>query len=466
MSRWAGTVALVALLAGMPTAIAQPSNYHPGTFEVPWGATAQAAARPTQQSRSGQVYSVAGLPLGSRVQFNSADYREYKCSPSEQFAGYTWCQKTRQEKDRRGSLNVTYSLLHSQDGTIFYVNRFQEPAFLNANEADAAIRQYSSTIGEKADVKRLPRRQGLPEGTLATWGKIALEPLDSNSINTLADGISPKVGYLVDFIGNFARSAKEGLPIYRVTGSAGFLWVASFDQRGRGTLRITAIDLSPASVSPPNEAPSGTEQAPGPNTTTATAPAAAPAPAPAAAPAPAQGANREADVARPDAVKAAETAKPEAEVAQSETSKRDEQAANDQLERLSAERVKLNSLVQQLEVDKAAAEGKARIMELVAYGSGLIALLAIVSSIFFAGRKKAVTVESQKTASETKPSAFKDSPVDKIQPTSDAPPTKPSDSDYALLEISSNPDASTTDTIETGVSEIRRLPKEMLQKSE
>ena len=36
--------------------------------------------------------------------------------------------------------------------------------------------------------------------------------------------------------------------------------------------------------------------------------------------------------------------------------------------------------------------------------SGVIALLAIVSSIFFASRKKAVTVEPQKTASETKPS--------------------------------------------------------------
>src|SRR5262245_48928618 len=455
MSRWAGRIAL-AWLAGMSTAIAQPSNDHSRTFGVPRGATAQATARPTQQSRSGQVYSVAGLPLGSRVQFNSADYREYKCSPSEQFAGYTWCQKTRQEKDRRGSLNVTYSLLHSQDGTIFYVNRFQEPAFLSANEADAAIRQYSSTIGEKADIKRLPRRQGLPEGTLATWGKIALEPLDSGSINTLADGKSPKVGYLVDFIGNFARSAKEGLPIYRVTGGAGFLWVASFDQRGRGTLRITAIDLSPASVSPPNEAASGTEQATEPNTT----------PTPTPAPAAAQDANREADVARQDAVKAVETAKLEAEVAQSETSKRSEQAANDQLERLSAERVKLNSLVQQLEVDKAAAEGKARIMESVAYGSGLIALLAIVSSIFFAGRKKAVTVEIQNTASETKPPAFKDSPVEKVQPTSDAPPTKPSDSDAALLEISPKSDASTMDTIETSDSDIRRLPKEMLQKSE
>ena len=170
MSRWAGMVALACLLTGTSTAIAQTSNDHPRSFDVPQ-ALAQATTRPAQQSRSVQVYSVAGLPLGSRVQFESADYREYKCSPSEQFAGYTWCQKTRQEKDRRGALNVTYSLLHSQDGTIFYVNRFQEPAFLSANEADSAIRQYSSKIGEKA-VKSVSHDLRLLLGSLTTCNGI------------------------------------------------------------------------------------------------------------------------------------------------------------------------------------------------------------------------------------------------------------------------------------------------------
>ena len=143
MSKWSGIVALACLLAGMTTtSIAQNSTDHPQTF----GATAQATTRPAQQSGPGHLYSVAGLTLGSRVQFDGTDYREYKCSPSEQFAGYTWCQKTRQEKDRRGSLTVANSLLHSQDGSVFYVNRFQEPAFFTPNEADAAIRQYSTKI--------------------------------------------------------------------------------------------------------------------------------------------------------------------------------------------------------------------------------------------------------------------------------------------------------------------------------
>ena len=126
---------------------------------------------------------VAGLGLGSRVQFDSSDYREYKCNPSDQFDGFTWCQKTRQE---RGFANVTYSILHSQDGTVVYVNRFQEPAFFGQNEAEDAIRQHSTKLGEKAQIKKLPRQRGIPEGILATWGKVVLEPLDNDSIKTLA----------------------------------------------------------------------------------------------------------------------------------------------------------------------------------------------------------------------------------------------------------------------------------------
>jgi hypothetical protein len=47
---------------------------------------------------------------------------------------------------------------------------------------------------------------------------------------------------LIDFIGNFSNSARWGLPIYRVSGGPGFIWAASFDPEGRGTLRFFAID--------------------------------------------------------------------------------------------------------------------------------------------------------------------------------------------------------------------------------
>jgi hypothetical protein len=191
------------------------------------------------------VYAVSGVALGTTVPLGSSAYREYECGLSDQFDGFIWCQKTRKEKERRGKFNATYSILHSRDGTAVYVNRYQEPAFFGANEADNDIHQYSRKIGEPPRITRMPHRAGFPTGILASWGKVELEPLDDDNIKALAEGrrLTTK-GYFIDFIGDFNRSAKEGLPIYRLSGGPGFVWIASFDQKGRGSLRLTAVDAS------------------------------------------------------------------------------------------------------------------------------------------------------------------------------------------------------------------------------
>jgi hypothetical protein len=149
------------------------------------------------------VYAVSGVALGTTVPLGSSGYREYECSPSDQLDGFTWCQKTRKEKERRGKFNATYSILHSRDGAAVYVNRYQEPAFFGANEADNDIQQYSRKIGEPPRITRMPHRAGFPTGILASWGKVELEPLDDDNIKALAEGRRPTTkGYFIDFIGN------------------------------------------------------------------------------------------------------------------------------------------------------------------------------------------------------------------------------------------------------------------------
>jgi len=66
----------------------------------------QQEPQPTGSQRS--VYAVGGMALGATVQSESSAYREYKCGPSDQFDGFTWCQKTRKEKERRGTFSATY----------------------------------------------------------------------------------------------------------------------------------------------------------------------------------------------------------------------------------------------------------------------------------------------------------------------------------------------------------------------
>src|SRR5206468_7801828 len=162
----------------------------------------------------------------------------------DQFDGLTWCQKTRSDKERRRSYIAAYSLLHSRDGNILYINRTQEPAVFNPKEVEVNIQRYSRKIGESPRIMKMPHRGSLPDGLIAVWGKIMLEPLDQESIKILADGKGPRKGLLIDFLGNFTRSAKEGLPIYRIDGGPGFIWAASFDQKGRGTLRLAAVNVS------------------------------------------------------------------------------------------------------------------------------------------------------------------------------------------------------------------------------
>jgi hypothetical protein len=207
--------------------------------------TANAQVRPGEPiAGQAPTYAVDGLALGSKVKFESAAYRDYKCSPSEQFDGFTWCQRWRRDSERRGSFEATYSILHAKDGTVVYANRHQQPAFFDAGETDRDIQNYSRRFGETPRITRIPRRAGTSDAILATWGKVELEPLDNDSVRSLAEGKSPRKGLLVDFLGNFTRSAQEGLPIYRIVGGAGFVWAASFDQRGRGTLRFAAVDPS------------------------------------------------------------------------------------------------------------------------------------------------------------------------------------------------------------------------------
>src|SRR6516165_848567 len=199
-------------------------------------------------------YAVDGLAVGTRLNFGSASYREYKCSPSDQFDGLRWCQKTRTDKERRGPYIAAYSLLHSKNGNLSYISRSQEPAFFNPNEAELNIQRYSRKLGESARILKMPHRSGLPDGVIAVWGKITLEPLDQGSIKTLADGKNPRKGFLIDYLRDFTRSAKQGLPVYRIDGGPGFIWAASLDQKGRGTLRLAAVDVS-GFAPPPDSVP-------------------------------------------------------------------------------------------------------------------------------------------------------------------------------------------------------------------
>jgi hypothetical protein len=202
------------------------------------------------------AFSVAGLALGGRVNFDSREYRQYNCAPSDQFDGFTWCHAKKDERERRGLFNAYYAILHSRDGTAVYINRFQEPAFWEDDEIEKDIKLYSRKIGGEPRILKMQSQRGLPGGIIAVWGKIALEPLDNESRKLVAAGSSVSSvnrGVLIDFLGNYERSAREDLPLYRITGGPGFAWAGS-NKNGRGLLRFLAIN--PAEFYPSSHAAS------------------------------------------------------------------------------------------------------------------------------------------------------------------------------------------------------------------
>jgi hypothetical protein len=191
-------------------------------------------------------YIVDGLALGDQVKLGTKPYQRYQCSPSDEFPGLLSCNE--QHKTRVGDqypdqeVTRSHSVLQSQEGAV-YVNSYFEPAFFDPNGIQNEIDRMSSKFGRQARIIQTPQREGLPNAVIAIWGAIELEPLTPEEISVVASGGSHP-GILVSFLGDLNRSAKAGVPVYRLAGGAGFLWAATFDQNGRGVLRYLAIDPS------------------------------------------------------------------------------------------------------------------------------------------------------------------------------------------------------------------------------
>jgi hypothetical protein len=186
-------------------------------------------------------YAVDGLALGAQVKSGSERYQRYQCSPSDQFSGFISCNEEHTTPGKE--VTRSHSILQSQDGAAYYINSYFEPAFFDPNDIQNEINRMSSEFGQQARVIQMPQREGLPNAVMAIWGAIQLEPLNPDELSKVASGGSHP-GILVSFLGDVERSAKAGVPVYRLAGSAGFLWAATFDQNGRGVLRYLAIDDS------------------------------------------------------------------------------------------------------------------------------------------------------------------------------------------------------------------------------
>jgi hypothetical protein len=158
-------------------------------------AVAQQAEQSSTADRPKPAYAVEGLALGDTVQRDNPSYRAYRCSPSEQFAGFTWCTKSFTPRTSRGLVYSSSSILHSADGTIVYANKTLEPTFSSSADAQEEIQQIAQKYGAQPQIIEMPHRPGFPDGVIAVWGDVVLQPVDPNSVSRLAIGKSPQLGF-------------------------------------------------------------------------------------------------------------------------------------------------------------------------------------------------------------------------------------------------------------------------------
>ena len=84
------------------------------------------------------------------------------------FDGFTFCVKRTNETEPRGSYVAYDGMLHSGDGTVVYVSRYQDPAYWRDDDVEEDIAYYSRELGEAPTLLKMPTRNGLPDGIIAT----------------------------------------------------------------------------------------------------------------------------------------------------------------------------------------------------------------------------------------------------------------------------------------------------------
>src|SRR6185437_8031857 len=181
------------------------------------------------------TYSIGGIGLGETARLDS----HYKCEDSEQFLDYEMCSiaisKTEKGKE---AIEKTSLLKRRADARVSYVNRSFEPAVFNRHDAEGDIERLAKSFGQQPHILRMAEREGLSSAVIATWGGIVLDKLSDEEAYPLTIGMSPGHGLLVDFLNDFTKSARLHLPIYRLVGEPGFVWIATFGKDGKGKLRL------------------------------------------------------------------------------------------------------------------------------------------------------------------------------------------------------------------------------------
>jgi hypothetical protein len=220
-------------------------------------------------------FAVDGLAVGAAVHPESPTYKAYRCHPSDQFSGFSWCAIKHPLRGKFGAYDSSVTILHSDANTAVFILQDIIPAYFAPGDAEREIQRLSQTFGQAARIYNGDPRPDAPHSIIATWGDVTLAPLDQPTLDALSRGETINAGLVIDFLADSRKSAREGLPVFHIGGGSGYIWAAMFDDGGKGRLRITAVNPSllperpeeqtpPTAYAPPATTPAQTPAAPDP----------------------------------------------------------------------------------------------------------------------------------------------------------------------------------------------------------
>ena len=211
------------------------------------GSAARAMLTPvaaTSSASDNHDFVVDGLAVGATVDPDSPVYKTYKCRPSDQFPGFTWCATKHHARGKFGPYDSWVTILHSDANILVFILQEIVPAYFSPGDAETEIDRLSQHFGQAARVLNGDPRPDAPHSVIAAWGDVTLTPLDESIMGALRRGEIITAGLLIDFLAGSQKSAREGLPVFHLGGGAGYLWAATYDDNGKGRLRMTAVDPS------------------------------------------------------------------------------------------------------------------------------------------------------------------------------------------------------------------------------
>jgi hypothetical protein len=217
-------------------------------------AAAKATVSPVVASHN-HDFVVDGLAVGGAVYPDSPAYRAYRCRPSDEFPGFTWCANKHPMTGKFGAFDSWVTILHSDTNIAAFILQDVIPAYFSPGNVEREIDRLSQYFGQRARVVTGDSRSDAPHSVIATWGDVTLTPLDESTLEALRRGETITAGLVIDFLANSRKSAREGLPVFRIGGGAGYIWAAEFDDTGKGRLRITAVNSSLLPASPGEQSP-------------------------------------------------------------------------------------------------------------------------------------------------------------------------------------------------------------------